>query len=318
MSLQPVNSTIDVLADQYKFVTVGVFILSFIIAYFVSNRISKPIIKISEKSRLMGQGNYDITFEESDILELKELADTLNSTTKELAKTDELRREIMANVSHDLRTPLTMITAYSEIMRDIPGENTPENVQVVIDEANRLTTLVNDLLNLSKIQAGVASLETKDYDLTESINGVVERNAKLLEPYGYKVVFGYDRHVYVNADEFKIYQVIYNLLGNAVNYTGEDKRVTISQKVIDDKVRIEVIDTGEGIEPDKLSYVWDRYYKVDKTHKRAVIGTGLGLSIVKNILELHNAKYGVNSQVGKGSTFWFEMKMVNENLSGKE
>ena len=138
---------------------------------------------------------------------------------------------------------------------------------------------------------------------------MVERNAKLLEPYGYKVVFGYDRHVYVNADEFKIYQVIYNLLGNAVNYTGEDKRVTISQKVIDDKVRIEVIDTGEGIEPDKLSYVWDRYYKVDKTHKRAVIGTGLGLSIVKNILELHNAKYGVNSQVGKGSTFWFETEV---------
>ena len=266
----------------------------------------------------MAKGNFDVKFEGNDYREIYELSETLNNTAKELGRADEMKHDLIANVSHDLRTPLTMITAYSEIMRDIPGENTPENVQVVIDEANRLTTLVNDLLNLSKIQAGVASLETKDYDLTESINGVVERNAKLLEPYGYKVAFEYDRHVYVNADEFKIYQVIYNLLGNAVNYTGEDKRVTISQKVIDDKVRIEVIDTGEGIEPDKLSYVWDRYYKVDKTHKRAVIGTGLGLSIVKNILELHNAKYGVNSQVGKGSTFWFEMKMVNENLSGKE
>ena len=293
-------------------------ILALILSLVISKRVSKSIINLNDSAKEMAKGNFDVKFEGNDYREIYELSETLNNTAKELGRADEMKHDLIANVSHDLRTPLTMITAYSEIMRDIPGENTPENVQVVIDEANRLTTLVNDLLNLSKIQAGVASLETKDYDLTESINGVVERNAKLLEPYGYKVVFGYDRHVYVNADEFKIYQVIYNLLGNAVNYTGEDKRVTISQKVIDDKVRIEVIDTGEGIEPDKLSYVWDRYYKVDKTHKRAVIGTGLGLSIVKNILELHNAKYGVNSQVGKGSTFWFEMKMVNENLSGKE
>ena len=106
--------------------------------------------------------------------------------------------------------------------------------------------------------------------------------------------------VVVEADEYKIFQVIYNLVNNAINYTGEDKRIWVRQKMLEDGyVRIEVSDDGEGIEPEALPYVWDRYYKVDKTHKRAVMGTGLGLSIVKNILELHEARYGVDSKVGE-------------------
>ena len=115
-----------------------------------------------------------------------------------------------------------------------------------------------------------------------------------------------------DADEFKIYQVIYNLIANAINYTGEDKKVTIKQIVNDDTVRIEVVDTGKGISEDEIENVWERYYKIDKTHKRAIIGTGLGLSIVKNILDLHGAKYGVDSTLGKGSSFWFEMKVTEK------
>ena len=227
-------------------------------------------------------------------------------------KTLQLRANLLRTISHDLRTPLTMITAYSEVMRDLPGENTPENVQVIIDETKRLTFLVNDLLDMSKIQAGVTTLETKEYDLSESINAAIERHSKLLEPYGYKVIFKYDRHVLVEADEFKIYQVIYNLIGNAVNYTGEDKKVIINQIVENGNVRIQVIDSGEGIPKDKLENVWDRYYKIDKEHKRAIMGSGLGLSIVQNILKLHNAKYGVESEEGIGSTFWFELPVTSE------
>ena len=119
----------------------------------------------------------------------------------------------------------------------------------------------------------------------------------------------YDGKVQVKADEYKIYQVIYNLINNAINYTGKDKTVWVRQKISGDKVRIEVTDSGDGIAKEALPYVWDRYYKVDKTHKRAVMGTGLGLSIVKNILELHHAGYGVVSEPGCGSTFWFELKI---------
>ena len=114
----------------------------------------------------------------------------------------------------------------------------------------------------------------------------------------------------MEADEYKIFQVIYNLINNAINYTGEDKTIWVRQLIKGDSVRIEVTDSGEGIAKDALPYVWDRYYKVDKTHKRAVMGTGLGLSIVKNVLELHDAKYGVESELGKGSTFWFELKIA--------
>ena len=127
---------------------------------------------------------------------------------------------------------------------------------------------------------------------------------------GYQIHFESDQEVSVQADEMKISQVLYNLINNAINYTGPDKSVTVRQTVDDGWVKIEVIDTGEGIPTDKLPYVWERYYKLDKTHKRAAVGTGLGLSIVKNVLELHQARYGVNSTVGQGSIFWFALPVV--------
>ena len=120
-------------------------------------------------------------------------------------------------------------------------------------------------------------------------------------------MFENNEDVYINADELRISQVIYNLVNNAVNHAGEDKTVIITQSIRDKRVRIEVIDHGEGIPADKLPYIWERYYKVDKEHKRGVIGSGLGLSIVKSILDAHNARYGVRSAPGKGSTFWFEI-----------
>lgn len=150
------------------------------------------------------------------------------------------------------------------------------------------------------------------YNLTQSIQSVFERYNKLKEQDGYTIEFEFDREAQVEADEYKIFQVIYNLINNAINYTGKNKTVWVRQKVIGEKVRIEVTDSGEGIAPEALPYVWERYYKVDKTHKRAVMGTGLGLSIVKNILELHNADYGVESEVGQGSTFWFELEIQKE------
>ena len=310
--ITPVDATVHTLRIQLIYISIIMVVLSLIIAIVISYRISKPIIKINESAKKLGKGEYDVRFEGDSYREIAQLSETLNQATVELAKAEGLQRELIANVSHDLRTPLTMITAYSEVMRDLPGENSPENVQVIIDEAKRLTTLVNDLLDVSKLQAGVMELNLKEYDLTASIESVLARYSKFLEQNDYEVDFEYDRNILVEADEDKMYQVIYNLVNNAINYTGEDKKIIVSQRVVGSMARIEVIDTGEGIAPEELSNVWERYYKVDKNHKRAVMGTGLGLSIVKNIFKLHNLNYGVNSEVGKGTCFWFEISVKEE------
>lgn len=303
----PVDSTVETLKIQLWCLTGVMILLSFGLALFISSRLSKPLEQMNESAKQLGEGKYDIRFPEQGAREVAELAATLNYAAAELSKVEDLRRELIANVSHDLRTPLTMISGYAEVMRDIPGENTPENVQIVIDEANRLTGIVNDLLDLSKLQAGALTLTVSEFNLTEDIRNTLHRYDKLAD---FSFPFTYDRTVYVCADQLKISQVLYNLVNNAINYSGGNKTVYIDQTVAESTVRVSIRDTGEGIPADKLQYIWDRYYKVDKEHKRAQVGTGLGLSIVKKILDLHGGRYGVASVEGKGSTFWFELPVL--------
>ena len=212
-------------------------------------------------------------------------------------------------MSHDLRTPLTMISGYGEVMRDIPGENTAENVQIIIDETKRLTNLVNDMLDLSKLQAGAQEINSSSFNITEEIEHIIARYDKLLTNKDFTIQFQYDKPVFVKADIIKINQVIYNLINNAINYCGDDHKIYVRQLIEKDRVRIEVMDHGDGIEKEQLPYIWERYYKVDKTHVRSKIGSGLGLSIVKAILELHKAEYGVISKRGQGTTFWFKLPL---------
>lgn len=308
----PVDATVDTIRIQLIYISAIMVALSLILALVFSKNISQSIISVSTSAKELIKGNYNVEFEGRDYKEVAELSDVLNKAAREMSRAGMLQNELIANVSHDLRTPLTMISGYAEVMRDIPGENTPENVQVIIDETNRLTLLVNDLLDISKINAGVSELKTKEYDLTDSIKSIVERNAKLVEPYGYKIIFHYKYHVFVDADEFKIYQVIYNIISNAINYSGKKKQIFIRQRVSDKKVRIEVEDTGPGIPEEELDYVWERYYKAGRDRKRAVVGTGLGLSIARNILEMHNAEYGVESEMDKGSIFWFQLDILDK------
>ncbi len=311
-NILPVNSTTETLRIQLIYISIILFILSMIIAFLISKRVSSPIVAINSSAKELAKGNYDTTFKGEGYQEIRELNNTLNYAAKELSKVEGLRRELIANISHDLRTPLTMITGYGEVMRDIPGENTPENVQIIIDEAKRLTTLVNDILDISKFQSGNQVLKIEDFNLTKSIEEILLRYNKLTEQNGYKIIFTHDEDVIIQGDEVKLSQVIYNLINNAITYTGEDKTVTLRQIIEEDWVKIEVIDSGEGIPEEDIPLIWDRYYKVNKTHKRAAIGTGLGLSIVKEILQLHEAEFGVESSLGEGSCFYFKLRLPKE------
>lgn len=310
-SITPLSNTIEIIRGQMLLVSVVFVLLAIVFSIFVSRHIARPISNTNRAAKQLAKKDYDVEFNAGGYLEVEELNETLNYAKTELAATEKLQQELIANISHDLRTPLTMIKGYGEVMRDLPGENTPENIQVIIDEASRLSTLVNDLLDLSKLQSGALQAEKKDFSLTESVREILGRYAKLVEQEGFNISFDCKEDVIINADELRISQVIYNLVNNAVNHAGEDKTVLIVQSVKGGKVRIEVTDHGEGIPADKLPYIWDRYYKVDKEHRRGIIGSGLGLSIVKSILDAHNARFGVRSTIGKGSTFWFEIQLVS-------
>ncbi len=285
-------------------------ILSLILSWFISERIARPVKDFSQTARKLAKGDYTVKFEGNGLSEIEDLAETLNYATEEMGKTEQLRRDLLANVSHDLRTPLTMVKAYAEMIRDISGGDEKKRLshsQTIIDEADRLTNLVNDIQNLSKLQAGTETVEMGDVDLGVLVNTVLER----FDIYSSKDGYVFKKEVDpdcppVVGDEAKIEQVLYNLIGNAINYTGEDKTVTVYVKSRDDKVYFGVRDTGKGIAPDEIDSVWERYYRASQS-KRKSVGTGLGLSIVKNILQLHGAKYGIESKVGEGSLFWFSM-----------
>ncbi len=308
--LIPLKATVDTLERQFGWIMCILIMGAFALSLSLSRMICTPMERMSHSAKRLAKGDYGAHFEGGGYREAEELADALNYAAEELQKSDNLQKELVANISHDLRTPLTMIKGYSEVMRDIPEENTPENVQIIIDETERLTELVNDMLDLSKIKAGTRKPELEIFDLTETVRAVLTRYEKFTENWNYVILFEGGENVSVLADRTMILQVVYNLVNNALNYTGEDKTVRIIQSVKDGKVRISVTDSGVGIANEDLPYIWDRYYKVDKVHKRAVVGTGLGLSIVKGILESHGAVYGVESMVGKGSTFYFELDVV--------
>ncbi len=304
--IEPVATTTDTLRVQLAIITVLLLIFAGITAVIVSWAISRPITQMSKEAHKLALGTYDVHFDGGHTQETAELGDALNYAAHELSSIDTMQKELLANISHDLRTPLTMISGYSEVMRDIPGEMTAENMQIIIDETRRLTNLVNDILDLSRLKNGTQTLSCETISLTETVRETLTRYAKLASD-GYKIEFVCDREAFIYADKSKILQVIYNFVNNAVSYTGEDKTVIIRQICKDGVCRIEVTDSGVGIPEEQLPLIWDRYYKVPNYHKRAVTGTGLGLSIVKSILLLHGAQFGVQSTVGKGSTFWFSL-----------
>ena len=313
VSLEPTDPAISVIREELVFITIIIYLSSFILAYFISKRISTPILKINNMARKMSKGDFDTPIVVNEnIDEINELSDTLNQTRLELSKINETRRDLLLNVSHDLKTPLTMIQAYAEMARDLnknDEEKRTENLNVIIDESMRLNELVNNILELSKSEANLDNLKIEEFNLTKEIRVILDRFSYLREKENYNFIFDVEKDYLIKADKTKIDQVIYNLLINAINYTGDDKKVIISIEEYKKYLRVKITDTGKGIKKEDLDKIWDKYYTNEKNHKRNKIGTGLGLSIVKNILIKHKFKYGVTSKVNKGTTFYFDINI---------
>lgn len=311
-NLEDISDFTILIKQQLMYVCIiGIFI-AIIISIFLSNKITEPITKITKKAKKLGSGDTEVSFEESGIKEIDELSEALTQAQMEMVKTDELRRDLMANVSHDLKTPLTMIKAYAEMIRDISykdHDKMNEHLGIIVDETDRLTVLVNDILDLSRMQSNADTLSIETFDLADNIKTIVNRYQIIKETEKYIINVEMPESIKIKADKKKINQVIYNLINNAINYTGEDKNVTVRVTKHKKYYLVEIIDTGKGIKESEIPYIWNKYYKNDKNHQRNVVSTGLGLSIVKEILELHGYEYGVKSVLKKGSTFYFKIKI---------
>lgn len=306
-TISPVDATVSTLRTQLYYITLFMVIFSIALALILAKHISAPMEKLTASAKELATGNYQVRFNAAGYREIDDLSHTLNHTAQELSQVERLRQELIANISHDLRTPLTLITGYGEMMRDIPGENTPDNIKVIIDESRRLSSLVSDVLELSQLQSGSEIFHPQEYNLTQSVQATVDRLQEFLRQEGYHLRFDYEEPVSLTADPVKTTQVIYNLLINAVNHTGEDKTVNVRQELTTETVLLRIQDSGCGIPADILPHIWQRYYKTKEYHQRPVTGSGLGLSIVKNLVEQQGGACGVDSVVGRGSTFWFTL-----------
>lgn len=336
--LTPVESTVNILSDQLIRVTILSILIAMALSILISRLLTKPIVSITRSATKLAEGHYDVEFEGGQYSELIRLADTLNYASKELVKSDQLQKDLIANVSHDLRTPLTMVKSYAEMIRDLSGENLEKrnlHLQVIIEEADRLNQLVSDMLVLSKMQSGVSSIEHSQFPLDVVVRHLLQSYRILEEQDGYRLVLllegkinlldgntnlldgnadsgeSEDRQKWmVIGDEQKLKQVLMNLINNAVQYCGKDQEIQVSLHRDGDTIRCQVTDHGEGIPSEELDQIWSRYYRASTNQSRPTSGSGLGLSIVREILKLHGADYGVESQLGQGSTFWFTLPVA--------
>lgn len=308
-SMSIVRETVGALQLWLLFAGGIAMLLALLFSYEFSKHLTRGLNIMSEKAVRLAHGDYEVEFANANYREMAQLSDSLNYVRDEVKKSDDFQREILANTTHDLKTPLTMIKAYASMIMEISGDN-PEkrnkHLQVIINESDRLTGLVNDVLSVSKLRSNMETINLSVFDLTGLVYAIVEKFGYLQESQGYTFMIDIQPNLYTYADEEKIYQVLYNLIGNAANYTGADKTVYISLKSNFDGTINEffVRDTGNGISEEELPEIWNRYYRVKENHPRPVKGTGLGLNIVKAILENHSFVFGVDSEVGKGSEFW--------------
>lgn len=309
------ESYIDVIMDQFFLICIFVLVIALLVSYLLASRISQPIIDMKKTATKLAKGDYQTDFKGDTFKEIAELAMTLNTAKDELSRVDELRKDLVANVSHDIKTPLTMIKAYAEMIKDISGDDPVkrnEHLDTILKETDYLSKLTSDMQLYSKMQAGYIELNRCNFDLKNCVedvidllsNLIVKKNIELIKEINSVIIYG---------DELKISQVIYNYLSNAIKHTENGGCIAVRIIDSDDLVRFEVEDNGDGIDEKDLPYIWDRYYKIDKSFRRLENSTGLGLAIAKAILEAHHARFGASSKLNEGSLFYFELDKDYDN-----
>ncbi|MEG1925277.1 MAG: HAMP domain-containing sensor histidine kinase [Ruthenibacterium sp.] len=308
--LARIEQAAAVVGMQMPMIALLVIVLGIAGAFWFSHWFSRPIREISSAARSVAKGDYRVRVQKRSNDEIGILADDFNTMAAEVGRSAEMQRDIIANISHDLRTPLTLIKGYAETVRDLTGDDKEKRnaqLDVIVDETDRLSALVNSVMELSKYSSGSNTITRVHFDLAQLCDEIACRYADTCAKNGLTLETQTDTPCMVSADPEGMMRVVHNLLSNAIHHVGDDKRVTlrcIAQA--DGNVRVEVQDDGAGIAPEDLPHIFDKYYR--SRADAGKVGTGLGLSITKAILVSHGYDFGVDSEAGKGSTFWFVTK----------
>lgn len=329
----PLESIRDsvILANRfYTIIGTIVILISAIIIYLFSRKVTKPVLELAEISQRMTVLDFDAKFEskgenEIDVLgeHMNQLSETLEKTISELKtannelrrdiehkeKIDEMRKEFLANVSHELKTPLALIQGYAEGLKDGISEE-PESreyyLEVIMDEAQKMNTMVRKLLTLNEVEFGHDVISMERFNVSEVIEGIAQSYALFVQQKEGKLRLNIQKPLYVWSDELKIEEVLSNYLSNACNHLDGERIIEIKAEQKDERVRISVFNTGKQIPEEDMERIWEKFYKVDKAHTREYGGSGIGLSIVKAIMESVNGSYGVKNYQN-GVEFWIEL-----------
>ena len=311
--LNAVGSTAHIIRIQLVWVTLLSIIIAFILALFMSKNFSAPVSQLNEKAHKLGENDDDVNFNEGFCTELDELNRTLDTTSEKLKKNREFQNELLANVSHDLRTPLTMIKGYAEMIRDFSREDEKqcsEDVAIIVEETDRLTDLVNEILEYSELQMSDKETVMNEVELSETVASVADSFEKLYSKEGYVFERSIGENICVMGNASRLQRAVYNLLDNAVRHAGEDKWIGITLKTDSLNAVIDISDHGSGIAPDELEHIWDRYYTKRQRSGKGV--SGLGLAIVKQTAAMHNGSCSAESVIGKGSSFRIVIPVNNQ------
>lgn len=303
------ESTIVILRDQFVYVTIAVFILSSLVAFWIASLLSKPVVEMVKGANKFASMDFKFEFQPTPYQEFNELAEALNFAKEQLLSIDQLRKDMIANVSHDIKTPLTTIKAYTELLQEFSKENPQkrkEHLAIIHKEVNHLALLVSDMLLLTQYDSPNLIINLKPVHVKSWIEYIVSLFEHSISTLGIEFIIHVDEALIVMIDEIKVGQVLFNFINNAINHVGDDNQVIINAYKYKGKIRVEVEDHGTGILSDELPNIWDRYYRIDKNFARNQQGTGLGLSIAKSICLAHKLRFGVNSTIGQGSVFYFD------------
>ncbi|MFJ8452967.1 sensor histidine kinase [Bacillus paramycoides] len=331
-SLQPVNEAMLVLKDYYVYALIIVFLVIILLSFYYSKIIVKPLIKINRVTKKMA--NFDFSEKlpvaaddeigglSSSIntlsVNLKDRIDRLNVANTKLQQDiererqlEKTRKEFISGVSHELKTPLSVIRSFAEGIKDGVSKDTTYYTDVILEETENMNRLIVEMLELAKLESGTYKLDMSTFSIGELIQQVYAKLSFSMEEKHLQVDVHTDASLFVKANRSRIEQVVVNLLSNAIRYTPDGEKIHVSVVETEDKVKIEIENTGNPIPEESLEKIWDRFYRLDASRSRHTGGTGLGLSIVKNILDLHHAEYGVYNTTNS-VVFYFNLQKVKE------